>query len=138
MLSNDQLDRWDREHFFHPSTHLAQHARGESPNRIISGGSGVYIEDRDGKVLRLSLPQLSGEQRKKYAAKVKEMCEEGRVAMRNTRRDLNKEADAAKKNGELTEDENRKLHDQIQDVLKEWEKKLDAVQEKKIAEIMEV
>ena len=48
MLKNDQLDQWDRDYFFHPSTHLAQHARGDSPNRIISGGSGVYIEDRDG------------------------------------------------------------------------------------------
>ncbi|HSS65275.1 MAG TPA: aspartate aminotransferase family protein [Gammaproteobacteria bacterium] len=48
MLTNDQLDRWDRENLFHPSTHLAQHARGESPNRILTGGSGVYIEDRDG------------------------------------------------------------------------------------------
>ena len=37
--------------FFHPSTHLAQHARGETPNRIITGGSGVYINDRDGKRL---------------------------------------------------------------------------------------
>ncbi|GHA16395.1 aspartate aminotransferase family protein [Devosia pacifica] len=49
MLNNDQLDRWDRDYFFHPSTHLAQHARGESANRIVTGGSGVYIEDRDGK-----------------------------------------------------------------------------------------
>ncbi len=51
MLTNDQLSQWDRESFFHPSTHLAQHARGETPSRIISGGSGVYIEDRDGKRL---------------------------------------------------------------------------------------
>ncbi|WMT87570.1 aspartate aminotransferase family protein [Pelagibacterium sp. 26DY04] len=51
MLSNDQLDRWDRENFFHPSTHLAQHARGETPNRIVTGGQGVYIEDRDGNRL---------------------------------------------------------------------------------------
>ncbi len=51
MLTNDQLDRWDREAFFHPSTHLAQHARGESPSRIITGGSGVYIEDRNGNRL---------------------------------------------------------------------------------------
>jgi L-2,4-diaminobutyrate transaminase len=51
MLTNDQLDRWDRDHFVHPSTHLAQHARGESPARIVTGGSGVYIEDRDGKRL---------------------------------------------------------------------------------------
>ena len=48
MLRNDQLDAWDRETFLHPSTHLAQHARGESPNRIITTGSGVHIEDRDG------------------------------------------------------------------------------------------
>jgi L-2,4-diaminobutyrate transaminase len=51
MLANDQLAQWDRETFFHPSTHLAQHARGESPSRIITGGSGVYIEDRDGRKL---------------------------------------------------------------------------------------
>ena len=51
MLKNDQLDAWDRENFFHPSTHLAQHARGESPNRIVTGGSGVYIEDRNGTKL---------------------------------------------------------------------------------------
>jgi L-2,4-diaminobutyrate transaminase len=51
MLANDQLDRWDRENFFHPSTHLGQFARGEAPERIITGGSGVYIEDRDGKKL---------------------------------------------------------------------------------------
>ncbi|MDG2340715.1 MAG: aspartate aminotransferase family protein, partial [Paracoccaceae bacterium] len=48
MLKNDQLDQWDRENFFHPSTHLAQHARGETPSRIIKTASGCYIEDRDG------------------------------------------------------------------------------------------
>ncbi|PVB63699.1 aspartate aminotransferase family protein [Labrenzia sp. 011] len=48
MLKNDRLDSWDRENFFHPSTHLAQHARGESPSRIVTGGDGVFIEDRDG------------------------------------------------------------------------------------------
>jgi len=48
MLKNDQLDQWDRDYFFHPSTHLAQHARGDSANRIMSSGSGVYIEGRDG------------------------------------------------------------------------------------------
>ncbi|MEX5562719.1 aspartate aminotransferase family protein [Pseudophaeobacter sp. 1A16562] len=51
MLKNDQLDQWDRDNFFHPSTHLAQHARGESPNRVIKTASGVHIEDRDGTKL---------------------------------------------------------------------------------------
>jgi L-2,4-diaminobutyrate transaminase len=49
MLKNDHLDQWDRENFFHPSTHLAEFARGDMPNRIVTGGSGVYIEDRDGQ-----------------------------------------------------------------------------------------
>jgi len=47
-LINDNLSQWDQDNFFHPSTHLAQHARGETPNRIISGGEGSYIRDRDG------------------------------------------------------------------------------------------
>ena len=47
--NRDELEAWDREHFFHPSTHMAQHARGETPTRVVTGGSGVYIEDRDGK-----------------------------------------------------------------------------------------
>ena len=51
MLTNDILAQWDRENFFHPSTHLAQHARGESASRIITGGKGVFIEDRDGNRL---------------------------------------------------------------------------------------
>lgn len=51
MLKNDQLDQWDRDAFFHPSTHLAQHASGDSPNRVIKTASGVFIEDRDGQQL---------------------------------------------------------------------------------------
>lgn len=49
MLQNDQIALRDRESFFHPSTHLAMHARGETPSRVIRTGSGVHIEDRDGK-----------------------------------------------------------------------------------------
>jgi len=51
MLRNDQLDAWDRENFFHPSTHLADFARGDLPNRIVTGGTGCHIEDRDGNRL---------------------------------------------------------------------------------------
>lgn len=51
MLKNDQLEAWDRENFFHPSTHLADFARGSLPQRVIVGGSGCFIEDRDGNRL---------------------------------------------------------------------------------------
>jgi len=51
MLHNDQLEKWDRENFFHPSTHLAEFARGNLPQRVIRTASGVFIEDRDGRKL---------------------------------------------------------------------------------------
>jgi len=92
----------------------------------------------DGKVVRISLPPLSGEQRTKYAAKAKEYGEEARVAMRNGRRELNKQADAMKKSGELTEDENKKLHAEIQEQLKVYEAKIDEVMKRKVEEITEV
>ncbi|WP_157018935.1 aspartate aminotransferase family protein [Mesorhizobium xinjiangense] len=46
---SNELNAWDRDHFFHPSSHMGTHARGESPNRIMAGGEGVYVTDRQGK-----------------------------------------------------------------------------------------
>ncbi len=109
----------------------------EMSRAIVQTDLGSSPQD-DGKVLRLVLPPLSGEQRKKYGAKVKEMCEETRVALRNTRRDLNKHSDQMQKKGELTEDENRKLHDEIQTLLKEYEGKVDETMKLKVEEIEEV
>ena len=94
--------------------------------------------ENDGKVVRLYMPPLSGEQRKKFAAKAREMCEETRVAMRNIRRDVNKHADGLRKSGELTDDMNHKLHEEIQQLLKQYEDKVGEVQDKKSQEIMEV
>lgn len=53
----DELEALDRAHLFHPSTNLKAHARGETPNRIVEGGEGVYITDRDG---RKSLDAFAG------------------------------------------------------------------------------
>jgi L-2,4-diaminobutyrate transaminase len=44
-----ELQKMDRAHFMHPSTHMRQHAAGETPNRIINGGKGIYIHDTEGK-----------------------------------------------------------------------------------------
>ena len=45
----NELTAWDRDHFFHPSTHMGMHARGETPTRVIGSGEGVYITDTSGK-----------------------------------------------------------------------------------------
>jgi len=47
-LTNERT-AWDRDHFFHPSTHLGTHARGETPTRVMAGGEGVRIRDTAGK-----------------------------------------------------------------------------------------
>ena len=110
---------------------------GEVGKSIQKSDLGVQPQN-DGKVIRLTMPPLSGEQRKKYAGRVKELCEETRISMRNVRRDMNKHADGLLKDGGITEDEGRKLHDEIQKLLKEYEDKVTQVQDKKTAEIMEV
>jgi len=51
MLTNDELSKWDRESFFHPSTNIGQFARGEGAQRIIRTAEGVHIIDRDGNRL---------------------------------------------------------------------------------------
>ena len=45
---NDELAAWDRDCLLHPTTHTAKHARGDVPGRIVAGGDGVYVVDRDG------------------------------------------------------------------------------------------
>ncbi|MDT8857849.1 aspartate aminotransferase family protein [Paracoccaceae bacterium Fryx2] len=58
MLDRDNdLNAWDRDHFFHPSTHAGAHARGETPRRVIAGGEGVHITDTEG---RRSLDAFAG------------------------------------------------------------------------------
>ena len=57
MLINNQLEKWDRENFFHPSTHLADFARGDLAQRIIANGEGCYITDTEG---RKSLDAFAG------------------------------------------------------------------------------
>ena len=57
MLINNELEKWDRENFFHPSTHLADFARGDLAQRIIANGEGCYIKDTEG---RKSLDAFAG------------------------------------------------------------------------------
>jgi ribosome recycling factor len=92
----------------------------------------------DGKIVRLTMPPLSEEQRKKLVALVKEKAEQSKVSVRAARRDGNKHADDALKDRELTEDDHRKLKDEIQELTKDYEKKIDELLKKKIDELMTV
>jgi ribosome recycling factor len=91
----------------------------------------------DGKVIRIKIPPLSGERRKQLVARVKEVTEEARIAIRNIRRDANKQVDQAQKEKLLTEDERDKTKEEIQDLTKKYEGMANELSEKKQAEIME-
>lgn len=91
----------------------------------------------DGKVLRLIMPPLSGEQRQKLVHKVKDLVEQNRVALRNERRDANKLADQMKKDGKFTEDQCKKAHEVIDKELKGVEQKMDEMLKVKSKEILE-
>lgn len=92
----------------------------------------------DGKQLRLNLPPLSQERRLQLASQCKEMGERAKVALRNARRDANKALEAEQKDGTISEDEATAGKEQVQELIKTYEKKVDEVLEKKRTELMTV
>ena len=93
--------------------------------------------NNDGKMIRLQVPPMSGEQRQKMVTRIKKSSEEAKVACRNIRRDANKQFDVAEKDKEMTEDERDKGKESVQDLLKDFEGKIDEMAEKKSKEILE-
>jgi ribosome recycling factor len=94
----------------------------------------------EGKQFRLNLPPLSGDRRKQLASHCKKIGEETKVALRNARRDGNKHAEALEKNptAHVPEDEIKTLKEEIQELLKKYEKEADDLVAKKVREIEEV
>jgi len=91
----------------------------------------------DGKVIRLPVPPLSVERRGQIAGQLKKMAEATRVAVRNARRDGNKEIDRQEKAGELTEDDARKGKDEMQKLTDRYEKTVSDILEAKVKEVQE-
>lgn len=93
--------------------------------------------NNDGSVIRLIFPELSEERRKDLVKDVRKKAEEGKVAIRNIRRDGN---DSLKKLGkaDVSEDEIKQLEDQLQKATDKYIKEVDALLEKKSKEIMTV
>src|ERR671939_2038706 len=74
--------------------------------------------NNDGKMIRLQVPPMSGEQRQKMVQRVKKSAEEAKVACRNIRRDGNKHFDQAEKDKQMTEDERDRGKEEVQALLK--------------------
>ena len=90
----------------------------------------------DGKVVRLSVPPLSGERRSQLAQQVKQLGEKTKVSVRNIRRDANKVLDEEQKNKVITEDDRDKGKKDIDNLTKKFTDKIDGTVKAKSDEIM--
>jgi ribosome recycling factor len=92
----------------------------------------------DGKLIRLPIPQLTEERRKEYVKVVRSMAEEGRVAIRNVRRDVMRHLEELVKNGDVGDDEERAAEGKVQKLTDDHTAKIEELLKRKEAEIMEV
>ena len=92
----------------------------------------------DGKIIRLPIPQLTEERRKELVKVVKGLAEEGRVAVRNVRRDAMHHLKDLVRNGDVGDDEERRAEERVQKLTDEHVAKIDELLKRKEAEIMEV
>ena len=92
----------------------------------------------DGKVIRLTFPQLTEERRREMAKQIAKYGEEAKVAIRNLRRDANDATKEAKKKNEMTEDEVKASDKAVQDMTDRFIKEVDKMTEEKTKEIMEI
>lgn len=96
-----------------------------------------FNPQNDGRLIRISIPPLSTEVRKKLVSRIKEHSEEAKVAIRNIRRDANKAADTGEKEKTLTEDERDDVKNEVQELTKKFEAKATEMCEAREKDVME-
>lgn len=92
----------------------------------------------DGRVVRLAIPQLTEERRKELVKVARKKVEEGRVAVRNCRRDAHEHLNRLQKDKQVSEDEAKRAQERLQRITNEYIEEVDAVGGKKEQEILEV
>jgi ribosome recycling factor len=92
----------------------------------------------DGKLIRLPIPQLTEERRKELVKVVRHLAEDGRVAVRNVRRDVMHQLKELVDNGDVGADEEHRAEERVQKLTDEHVHKIDELLKRKEAEIMEV
>jgi ribosome recycling factor len=91
----------------------------------------------DGRLIRLNIPPLSTDRRRQLVSRVKELSEEARISIRNIRRDANKNADKSQKDKLLSEDERDTCKDEVQNLTKKFETRVNEMASSKEKSVME-
>ena len=105
--------------------------------KAIVGSDLGFNPQNDGRVIRINIPPLSTDVRKKMVSRIKELAEEAKVSIRNIRRDGNKAADQAEKDKTLTEDLRDDAKDAIQELTKKYEAQVNDLAKSRESEVME-
>lgn len=92
----------------------------------------------DGTVIRLSFPALTEERRRDYVKLVKNMAEDGRIAVRNVRRDARKQLETSEKDGEISADELERAEKELEKITHDHIEKIDQAVNRKEQELLEV
>ncbi len=92
----------------------------------------------DGKLIRVPIPQLTEERRKEFVKKLHHVAEEHRVGLRNIRRDANEHVKKLLKDKQISEDDDRRAHDEIQKLTDSYMQKVEQAAKAKEKDIMEV
>ena len=108
----------------------------EIEKAIVAGDLGLNPQN-DGRIIRLNVPALSTEVRKKMVSRIKDLAEEAKVSIRNIRRDANKAIDAAEKAKEIGEDDREKLKESVQELTKKFEAQAGEMAKAREAEVTE-
>ena len=109
----------------------------EIQKAILMSDLGINPQN-DGRVIRLTFPQLTEERRKELTKQVKKYAEDAKVAMRNIRRDGMDYVKNLKKNNEITEDDQKKAEKDLQDLLDTYIKRVDEDLAAKEKELMAI
>lgn len=109
----------------------------EIEKEILKSDIGIN-PNNDGKVIRLTFPELNEERRKEIVKDIRKLAEEAKVAIRSIRRDAIDEAKELEKKSEITEDELKNEEDQIQKLTDKKVQEIDELLTKKESEIMKI
>lgn len=103
---------------------------------IVASDLGLNPQN-DGKLIRINIPPLSTEVRKKMVARIKELAEESKIAIRAIRRDANKDLDTAEKDKVIGEDDRDAMKEQVQELTKKYEAEATELAKAREADVME-
>lgn len=103
---------------------------------IVASDLGLNPQN-DGKIIRINIPPLSTDSRKKMVARIKELTEESKIAIRSIRRDANKAIETAEKDKEIGEDDRDSMKESVQELTKKYEAEASELAKTREADVLE-